>query len=142
MLKLGVSLAVVLSTTVLGGVLDSVVLSASAGPCYRSQSDSMADSRNKSDAPFGKSTDLGRSSHPNSLNRPIQADLNSGSTTDPKIAGAGLLAIAGFLGFGLMQKARRKQDAKLDEMLAKYPELEHPELMLTDVPREGCASVR
>ncbi|MGV0024208.1 hypothetical protein [Phormidesmis priestleyi] len=137
MLKLRVSLAIVLSTTILGGVL----LSASASPCPYSKSNSTAiGSRDNPDVPFGKSSDPGRSTDSNPSSSPIQANLNSfSSPSDPKIAGAGLLAIASFLGLGLVQKARRKPDAQLDEMLAKHPEFEHPELMLTGIPREGCA---
>jgi hypothetical protein len=147
MLKLRVSLAIskryllkqiVLSTTILGGVL----LSAPANAGSHTKSNATAVSpRDTSDAPFGQSNDPGRSTDSNPFSNTIQANLNSfGSTTDLKIAGAGLLAIAGFLGLGLVQKARHQQDAKLDEMLAKHPEFEHPELMLTGIPKEGCAS--
>jgi len=129
---------IVLSTTILGGVL----LSAPADACSHNKSNLTTAPRDNSAAPFGKSSDRGQTNS-NPSGNTIQADLNSfGSTTDLKIAGAGLLAIAGFLGLGLVQKARRKPDTKLDEMLAKHPEFEHPELMLTGIPREGCASER
>jgi hypothetical protein len=131
---------IVLSATILG--LGGVLLNAPANACYHTRSNSTAVSpRDNSDAPFGKATDPGRSTNSNLSSNPIQANLNSlGSPTDPKLAGAGLLAIASFLGLGLVQKARRRPDAKLDEILAKHPEFEHPELMLTGIPREGCVS--
>ncbi|KAM3093860.1 hypothetical protein ACKFKF_28350 [Phormidesmis sp. 146-12] len=137
MLKLRVSLAIVLSTTILGGVL----LSAPVNACSHTANSTGFGSKDKSSAPFGRSAEPGRSTPSNPSSNTIQANLNSfGSPTDLKIAGAGLLAIAGFLGLGLVQKARRKPDTKLDGMLTKHPEFEHPELMLTDIPREGCAS--
>jgi hypothetical protein len=140
MIKSRVSLAIVLSSTILGGVLLSSV-SANAFPCSKSSSSSpnAVNPTKSSDSPLKESVQPEQSTNPNeSAINPIQ----SNSTTDLKIAGMGLATIAGFFVFGLLQRVRqaKKFDPQLNEMLDRHPELEHPELVLTSLPKEGCTS--
>ncbi len=128
-----VSLTVALSTTILSGAL---LGSVRAEPCAFSKSNPTAVSPNKfSDSP-SDSTRPERSTISDS--EIIQAN----SRTEMKIAGAGFAAIAGFFAFSLMQRVRRfkQADSAMREVLNHYPEVEHPELMLTSVPKEAYSS--
>lgn len=116
-----VSLTIALSTLILGGVL---LGSVPADACPFSKSNPTAVSPDRfSNSPFEAST------------RPDQF-------TEMKIAGAGLATIAGFFMFGLLQRVRRfkQTDSAMHEVFNHYPEVEHPELMLTSVPKEGYSS--
>jgi hypothetical protein len=139
MIKSRVSLAIALSTTILGGVLLS---SASANACYHNKIDAAGVGSERSpNSPAGEALNPRRSTPSNSSRDIPRSSFGpSDSTTDLKIAGAGLMAIGGFLMFGLLQKIRGSgnSDSAIGEILAKHPEVEHPELMLTGFPKEAC----
>jgi len=123
-----VSLKIALSTTILSGVL---LGSVPANACPFSKSDPTAVSPDRSsNSPFETS---------------IPSDpeiIQANPMTEMRIAGVGFTAIAGFFIVGLMQRFRRfkQTDSATHEVLNHYPEAEHPELMLTSVPKEGFSS--
>ena len=120
-----VSLTIALSATILSGVL---LGSVPADACPFSKSNPTAVSPDKSsNSPFETS---------------IRPEQSPSSDSEMRIAGAGFAAIAGFFILGLVQRVRRfkQTNSAIDEVLNHYPEVEHPELMLTSVPKEGYSS--
>ncbi len=120
-----VSLTIAISVTILSGLLISSV---PADACLFSNSNPTAVSPDKSsNSPF------------ETLIRP---ERSTPSNSEMSMAGAGFAAIAGFFIVGLVQRVRRfkQTNSAADEVLNHYPEVEHPELMLTSVPKEGYSS--
>ncbi len=117
-----VSLTIALSITILSGVL---LGSVPADACPFSQSNPTAFSPDKlANSPFKAS---------------IRPEQSTPSNSEMRIAGAGFAAIVGFFIVGLTQRVRRFKptSSATDEAFNYHPEVEHPELMLTSVPKEG-----
>lgn len=104
MIKSRVSLAIALSTVILGSVL---VGSVSANACYHNKIDSTGVGSGRS--PNSPSADVlnPRRSLPgnSSSDTPRSSFGSSDSTTDLKIAGAGLMAIGGFWCLGCCKES-------------------------------------
>ncbi|MCY7273779.1 MAG: hypothetical protein LH702_08530 [Phormidesmis sp. CAN_BIN44] len=131
--RLRASLMIALSTTILSGAL---LGSVRAEPCSFSKSNPTAVS------PSGSFDSPSDSTRPERSTTSDPEIIQANSMTEMKIAGAGFAVFAGVFTFGLMQRVRRfkQADSAVREVLNHYPEAEHPELMLTSVPKEAYSS--